>query len=458
MFLLSGVVQAISIISSLITMAITTETYQRFESQKIVGRNYPWSTPHQAECRKKVFMRTKSLLDDRLPENSYVELPESEHIMKRFQSTDTNGPVSADSDDDCVVILPALPTSPMDAPKSMHLGDYNLDIENDLSSDEDDNVTKRYSRFASRHWRPNIPFDGPSTSSAPIRPRSSDLNTILEDNASVELLDFSPDHAPPPPPPPYSPQFVLNRLSTFKDMMFLNAEIYIKENVPRLPENLFNHDNNDKKQQNDNLRRVTRQESHISRGGGDGTVPTSPSVGVDEPDFIMPTRKKMIEGIEQEDFVAKAVAFTAWVLFLIQRMIALSAFFFFYPWECTLLCIGHYVAMVLFLFVETRFHEKIERTVFYLFLAYIYVFCILEFKIKFNKPRYWFVGYVTCVLIQNLSITLIWYYRQEFESWWFEYLFAAVLLSLCYSIMCLLVYFFLLKPPDKVLFENVDGK
>lgn len=442
-------------------MAIATETYQRFESQKIVGRNYPWSTPHQAERRKKVFMRTKSMLDDRLPENSYVELPESEHIMKRFQSTDNNGLVCSDSDDDCEVMLPPLPSSPMDAPKSMHLGDYNLNIENDLSSDEDDNVTKRYSRFASRHWRPNIPLDGPSTSSLTpqFRPRSTDLNIILEDNASVELLDFSPDHAPPPPPPPpYSPQFVLNRLSTFKDMLFLNAEIYIKENVPRFAENLFNHDNNDTKQQTENLRRVTRQESHISQSRGGGTVPTSPLAGVDEPDFVMPTRKKMIEGIEQDDFVAKAVAFTAWVLFLIQRMVALSAFFFFYPWECTLLCIGHYVVMVLFLFVETRFHEKIERTVFYLFLAYIYVFCILEFKIKFKKPRYWFVGYVTCVLIQNLSITLIWYYRQEFESWWFEYLFAAVLLSLCYSIMCLLVYFFLLKPSDKVLFENVDGK
>lgn len=423
-------------------MAVTAETYQRFESQKVVGRDYPWATPNQTAWRKKIFMQNKTLPVApaiRSPQNSYVELPESEHIMRRFKSIEEN--------DDCDVILPLRVSSP-NARKSLHLGNYNL---NDFSSDDDDDddeIRPLPLRVQNTEKQYNIPIDpyGASTSSAHRyqhiqRQHSSDLNEILQTNASAEHLDFSPDHAPPPPPPGYAAA-VLNRLSTFTDMMRLNAEMYIKENVPRLPENFFN---DEPKVQN-----FQRQQSSTTGGDG-GSVDDG---GRDEVD--MPRRRKMIEGIEQEDFVAKAVAYTAWALFLFQRMVALSVFFHFYPWPCVYLCVGHYAAMLLLLFVETRFHEKIERTAFYLFLAYVYVFCILEFKIKFRKPRRWFVGYVLLVMVQNLSITLVWYYGQDWESWWFEYLFAAVMLSMLYATMCWGVYFFLLKPADKVLFQNDD--
>ncbi len=170
----------------------------------------------------------------------------------------------------------------------------------------------------------------------------------------------------------------------------------------------------------------------------------------------MPSRKKIIEGIEQEDIVAKSVAFTAWTFFLVMRMVSLSAFSVFYPLECIYLCLVHYLVMVAGLLYETRFHEKIERTYFYLFLAYIYIFCILEFKIKFKRPRYWFALYTTFMLVQNLAITFAWYYFAEFESWWFGYMFAIIILSCCYSLLCFLVFYFLLKPPNKILLENSD--
>lgn len=419
-------------------MAVVASSYQRFESQKVVGRNYPWSTDAQCMTRQKQFRQTKSILEEpKPPEPIYVEIPGSEQIMNRFNSTNQH---SADSDDDDDEFNATVKRHDH---KSLHLGEFNLNEENNftltdqqkrIAFDEVDGERKSWRIESSKIL--NIPVDG----NRARRPSQLDLNEIIEyenesnndidDNNQINL-DFSPDQ--PPPPPPDLKHFIshqFNRLSTFKDMIVMNAELYIKEHVPRLPDNLFEH------------------EKHKS---SDQTT-----MKPDEVDFIMPSRKKIIEGIEQEDIVAKSVAFTAWTFFLVMRMVSLSAFSVFYPLECLYLCIAHYLVMVVCLFYETRFHEKIERTYFYLFLAYIYIFCILEFKIKFKRPRYWFVLYTTLMLLQNLAITFAWYYFAEFESWWFNYMFGIVILSFCYALLCFLVFYFLLKPADKILYENND--
>lgn len=220
---------------------------------------------------------------------------------------------------------------------------------------------------------------------------------------------------------------VANRLSTIKDMYLLDAELYIKGNIPRLPKSLFDHDKK----------------------------PTNNTESADTVDmFYMPTRKKVVQGIEQDDIIGQTIAFVSWILFIFTRMIALSVFSVFFPEACAYVCLIHYTAMLLLLFYETKRHEKIERIYFYFFLAYIYIFCIIEFKIKFRKPRYVYGGYVLFVLLQNLTITLIWYFKAEFESWWFHYLFMVMALSFFYSLKCMLLYFFMLKPRDKILFEN----
>lgn len=422
-------------------MAVIVSSYQRFESQKVVGRNYPWSTEEQCATRQKQFRQTKSIFEEpKEVEPIYVEIPGSDQIINRFNSLNQQS-FSGDGDDNEHELGATLRYRDQ---KSLHLGEFNLNKENNfeeydqhkrIAFDEIDGDTIE-KRSSSKLL--NIPVDD----SRPRRPSLLDLNAIIEyenesnndidDDNNQANLDFSPDH--PPPPPPHLKEFLFsqfNRMSTFKDMLVMNAEMYIKEHVPRLPENLFDHEKK--------------------------SPPTQePPHEADEVDFIMPGRKKMIEGIEQEDIVAKSVAFTAWTFFLVMRMVALSAFSVFHPLECVYLCVAHYLVMVACLFYETRFHEKIERIYFYLFLAYIYIFCILEFKIKFKRPRYWFALYTTLMLLQNLAITVAWYYFAEFESWWFGYMFAIIILSFCYSLLCFLVFYFILKPADKILYENTD--
>lgn len=421
-------------------MAVIASSYQRFESQKVVGRNYPWTTEEQCITRQKQFRQTKSILEEPKPlEPTYVEIPGSEQIMNRFNSINRSMSSDDEADDEFNASMRCQDH------KSLHLGDFNLNKENNFTFndqhknmhfDELDGGRNGDRRRSSKIL--NIPVD----ENRPRRPSMLDLNAIVaydnenESNNDVDdnnqtNLDFSPDH--PPPPPPDITHFIFNqfnRFSTYKDMLVMNAELYIKEHVPRLPDKLFEHENSHK-------------------------LPTE-TKAADETDFIMPSRKKIIEGIEQEDIVAKSVAFTAWTFFLVMRMVSLSVFSVFFPLECMYLCLAHYLVMVACLFYETRFHEKIERIYFYLFLAYIYIFCILEFKIKFKRPRYWFVMYTTLMLLQNLAITIAWYYFAEFESWWFGYMFSIIILSFCYSLLCFLVFYFLLKPADKILYENSD--
>lgn len=107
-----------------------------------------------------------------------------------------------------------------------------------------------------------------------------------------------------------------------------------------------------------------------------------------------------------------------------------------------------------FSFIETRFHCKKRRSFFYLILAYIYIFALLEFKIKFKYVRRWYGGYFCFVFLQNIIITVAWYAYCSFESWWFQFMLSVIIQSGILAALCMLFYFYLLKPKDKVLFIN----
>lgn len=59
-FFLKAFVQSLSVVFALIKMSMSAESFQRFESQKVVGKNYPWFAPHQIQIRSTTFRRTLS--------------------------------------------------------------------------------------------------------------------------------------------------------------------------------------------------------------------------------------------------------------------------------------------------------------------------------------------------------------------------------------------------------------
>lgn len=442
-------------------MAIITSFYQRFESQKIVGRNYPWCTETQITERTKFLKRTTSQHSDILKESTpistaFPSLCQRPSII--FEEIDDDSDIENDEkritrkslnvnkfnfNEHSVKTLsdPNIPTTSTSQSITDDDKIRNARVKFSPKDDEifsydevDDNSERKQINRVLSSDSNNIPDDDLIDNIDEIKNyirRTDGEATTLRTSKRTSNYDAVPK-SPPPPTPPESDRFhvkeALHRFSSFRERMVLNTENYIKEHVPRLPPGLFEH---------------PEDEDNLSEG--------------DEVDFPLPTRRKMIEGIEQDDFIGKSVSFTGWVLFLIMRILSLSVFSVFYLKATLHLLYIHYILMVLCLFYETKFHEKIERIYFYLFLGYIYIFSILEFKIKFVHVRQWYSGYVGFVFTQNIVISMIWYGFADFNSWWFHYLFALIIGSGMLSLACLLFYYFLLKPADKILFENENS-
>lgn len=406
-------------------MAMTVESYQRFESQKIVGKCYPWLAKHQVDSRNRKFKGTLSVPGE-------------------------TSATSATSESSGSVVEPNVPDR-----KTMNISDNNFNEKDEKTYKQIDfvsNITDDDKMISVARLQVADEVDRPSSSkqNVPDEDLIENIDEIKEylrktsnasDLESSLMLDESFDRVPslPPPPRPTSTKHPyldkIHRLSTFKDMMVFNAENFIKEKVPRIPEGMFESHGRDKE--------IKKE-------------PTSPTSTTDEIDILLPTRKTLVGGIENDDLVAKFILFLGWVMFLVMRMISLSVFSAFYLEACGWLCLGHYIFMLLCLINETRFQERWQRTTFYFILAYIYIFNLMEFKIKFKSIRRWYIGYFLIVMAQNIAMTVTWYrFAEEYaESWWFEFLSLVILQSGIMSLMCLVLYFFYLKPKDKALFVN----
>lgn len=320
---------------------------------------------------------------------------------------------------------------------------------------------------------------------------------VKDYNGNDYNFDTSPTTPPPPLPSVLSPfnkilNYPLNRLSTIADMLLLDTELYVKDHVPRLPQKIARHEfkshrattatssssgggpNNkdstliDEREDDDDAAVVVRKSMAIkvhSSGGNsalDRTIARDSATQqeLDEVDgnvLMMPRRRRMVVGLEQEDFFAKTVAFLGWTFFILMRVLSLSVFANLHWRAAIYICLGHYFIMLTCLLYEVKWRPKVDRLLFYFFLSYAYVFVIMEFKIKFVHLRMWYGLYVGFVFTQNFVLSVFWYVAvMDFELWWFDYLFRTILGSGVLSLCCLLVYYLRLKPKDKVLFELME--
>lgn len=399
-------------------MAMTVESFQRFESRKRMGKTYPWYAAHQVETK---------LTNSSVPGNS-----QPTNAINNIETTEAISSESATHSRDERV-------------KSMNVDINNFD--NAIVKEKQSDVTKNF----------NITDDDKllrATANDEIHYDTIDnIHEIKEYLRSIESIDYVEinedvdiDQVPtlPPPPRPTSAKHPyldkLHRLSQYKDMLVFNAENFIKENVPRLPPHLFEHEINEKEIKTSPAVTPTSMKSETFSDELDGAA------------LLLPSRRPLVDGIEEEDIVAKLISFLGWMMFLLMRMISLSVFAVFYPEICGYICLAHYVLMLIALINETRFTVKWQRSAFYLILAYIYIFNLMEFKVKFRNVRSWYVWYFVLVLGQNTAMTVAWYGFTEFlDTWWFEFMLLTIVQSGLLSLMCFVLYFLYLKPADKVV-------
>ncbi|XP_053682000.1 uncharacterized protein LOC128732707 [Sabethes cyaneus] len=422
--------QVVSIIFSFLTMSSIVTSYQRFESQKVVGRCYPWSSEEQVKARKRQFMRTTSTAESVLVRNASTFIPPERdpiapNIMRNFYSKFGEEPSSSSGGSGIPRKTMYVDQSNYDSYTSKkHKDPYENFTDDDklTVSDTVDSLSPTVS--FKQDLIDNIDdireyvrrTDDAKIGAAPID--SSDEE--YEDSVLEETFDQSPRTPAPPTPAAY----IMNRASVLKDIFVFNTENFIKDHVPRLPKGLFEHS----------------EEKSADQVDGD-TV-------------SLPSRRQMIHGLEDDDLIGKSVSFTGWVTFLLMRMIALSVFYVFFPTYFWMVCLNHYLLMIACIIYEVRFHEKLERYFFYLFLAYIYMFSLLEFKIKFIHVRTWYIGYFIVVFAENIALSALWYHLGSFESWWFDFLHYLTIASGILSLLCLLFYYAFLRPKDKLLFVN----
>ena len=68
---------------------MTVESFQRFESQKIVGRCYPWSSEQETKMRSRNFRRTTSVPEKQISTSFKPFKEEEEEMMREIRNVES---------------------------------------------------------------------------------------------------------------------------------------------------------------------------------------------------------------------------------------------------------------------------------------------------------------------------------------------------------------------------------
>ncbi|XP_012548325.1 uncharacterized protein LOC101741820 isoform X1 [Bombyx mori] len=176
----------------------------------------------------------------------------------------------------------------------------------------------------------------------------------------------------------------------------------------------------------------------------------------EEPDIPRKLPITYMRGLEPQDTTAALVNFLGWYSFFVSRLLSIACFISFFPFVAIIVLFSHYQIMLLFLIVPQA--STVKRG-FYLFLAFIYLFCLMEFKIRFRHVRVWHVFWIIVCTTETVVFTGVWAsIDNTMEVWWKYFLVKVIFISLLLSYMCFLVYFVLLQPRETIVyFKNKNN-
>ncbi|XP_066260718.1 uncharacterized protein [Euwallacea similis] len=161
-------------------------------------------------------------------------------------------------------------------------------------------------------------------------------------------------------------------------------------------------------------------------------------------------RVSYVKGLEEDDLAGRITAFLWWFTFLLSRVLAISAFAYFFFSTCVGLLITHILIVIAALVYDVK-TDKIRRdkSAFFVFIGVVYVFCIIEFKIRFKKVKWIYLGYFGLMYLENFVMCLVWYCK-EIESlendYWYRYIFYVIVASHVLSLSAMIFYYILTRP------------
>ncbi|CAG9839200.1 unnamed protein product [Diabrotica balteata] len=344
-------VQTLCLVLNLLKLAVTTTYYQRFKSQKLTGKQYPWYKRHkdlslapnstnEVVLRKPIIAVSRNIIErssalDRFDDQYNIEPPRYSELSRRRRSSD----------------LYLEPTS---------------------------------SGLSNRHTLLETDFD-------------VDIQT------KIKVLDESVDEVDTYTSPTYPP---ILRETSIAD-------------GPKRP---------------------------VYRG--------TEILDYSEPDFNI-SRIMNVKGLEDDDLAGKLVATVWWFAFLLARVLTITVFAYFYFKETIYILTIHVILITTILVYDVKSDEvKRAKAVFFLFIGLIFIFCIIEFKIKFKKATKIFYGFFALIFFENMGMCLAWYVGQveSLENdFWFRYVFYIIIACSILSFSTMVFYFGLNKPPSVVV-------
>lgn len=398
-YLITVAMQAVSIIFSCMRMSTTATIYRRFEREKLNGRKYPWNKNSKALIENDN-NEEKGLTND----NNNQSEPIYETIKKQpldfIHSTPSPQPetenerIKANSD--------LIEFSPRNTQQEIAYYDDML-TDSDTSSDY-------YPPISHADYPPSSPQS--NSDDEYVRPisiidrvaprRSTNTQFTIE---KVEIL-----------PPPIIPAPRPGSIAVWAEKMMENAE-----NIPSW------------------LSAPQRRKY-------------TDEVVKDEPDIPRRVPRSKMRGLEPQDATAALVHYLGWYSFFLSRLLSIAVFINTSIIASVIILFSHYQVMLLLLIVP---QAPTMRRAFYIFLAFVYLFCLMEFKVRFRHVRVWHVFWIIVCTVETVVFTGVWASMDRgVHDWWKDFVVKVILVSLLISFMCFLVYFVLLKPRETIVYIN----
>ncbi|XP_075992079.1 uncharacterized protein LOC142987298 [Anticarsia gemmatalis] len=392
-------VQAVSVIVSCLRMASTATVYRRFEREKLSGRSYPWNRKSLIENKDEENVESANNNTEDEADNDNVYESITKRTSMRSSTPIDKGYRNTNSD--------LIQFSPRNTAVEMSSSFFDNDTLTD--SDGSSNYLPSISpvrRRQSPTYDSDEEYVRPITIIDKVAPRRRDTEYTIE---RVEIV---------PPPVMLAPR--PGSLAVWAEKMVENAE-----SIP------------------------TWLSAPPRRKYCDEVIQ-------DEPDIPRRVPRAYMRGLEPQDLTASLVHYLGWYAFFVARLLSIACFINFFPFVAIIVLFSHYQVMLLFLIVPQA--SSVKRG-FYVFLAFIYLFCLMEFKIRFRHVRVWHVFWIIVCSIEIVLFTGLWAsIDNSLQDWWKSYMVKVIIISTLLSYMCFLVYFILLKPRETIVYIKNNKK
>ncbi|PSN42969.1 hypothetical protein C0J52_13205 [Blattella germanica] len=172
----------------------------------------------------------------------------------------------------------------------------------------------------------------------------------------------------------------------------------------------------------------------------------------DSANVDLPTRKIRLMGREYDDALGKTIAFLWWWLFLFSRFLALGSCANFQPYVLLGAIIIHYIINMIHLLIRSGF-PSIYKVFVQLCLGYVFLFCFIEFRYKLTRVNVFYLCFFLYMVLENTVLSLSWYAYSDLDGFWYEFVFILIFASCTLSLLCMVLYFTILKPKRNILLE-----